>query len=258
MKRRFTLIELLVVIAVIAILAGLLLPALGSARKKALEIQCNSNLKQQYTAMAQYASDFTWYPVSRPSSNTDSTIKFNEHMWPFTIMPYLQSKTRMAKSWEDANTMRNSGVLKCPSLIIPPGSKNINSYSLNNFCSRIYYKASAAPYITIEGPNTLGPAYVRPETRFPVPVGNHTITPGRIIFISELSYNEEGGTSITNAFQLGDWLRKTNSGHNGMPGIEVGFRHSLRKSTLCFDGHVSSLSYNQRMQNCVYYNLLPQ
>lgn len=255
MKKHFTLIELLVVVAILAILAGLLLPALRKARSKALEIQCHSNLRQQFTAMTQYASDYVWYPTSRPGNN-DPAIRFNEHMWPFTILPYLQSSTRLAKSWEDANNMRNSGVLKCPSLLIPSGSLEMNSYSLNNFCSRIYANAGASPYL-YDAPDTLGPAYVRPETRFPIPVDKYTMTPGKIVFISELSYTEEGGSSISNCIQLGDWLRKTNFGHNGMPGIEVGFRHALRKSILCFDGHVTPLSYNQRLQKCVYYNLIP-
>jgi prepilin-type N-terminal cleavage/methylation domain-containing protein len=73
-SRGFTLIELLVVIAIIAILAGILFPVFATAREKARQINCVSNLHQLGTAMLIYAQDYdgTWPSHSFANIQSDN------------------------------------------------------------------------------------------------------------------------------------------------------------------------------------------
>ena len=82
MRRRagaFTLIELLVVMVIIALLVGLLLPALGRAREEARKTQCRSNLRQIGLALQMYCNDNNSYTPQVLGEVTTGTQRIREH-----------------------------------------------------------------------------------------------------------------------------------------------------------------------------------
>lgn len=89
-RRGFTLIELLVVISIMAILVGLLMPAVQSVRESARRLQCTSNLKQIGLALQQYASAGGSFPCL--NIGLDGDHKFGRFSVHSHILPFLDQK----------------------------------------------------------------------------------------------------------------------------------------------------------------------
>lgn len=96
----FTLIELLVVISIIAVLAGILLPAVGLVKNSALQSSCMSNLRQIEMAHVAYSNDYEGF---RMPSSSGSTGNFS--YWTQTIEEYIPSRTSDTSS---------KSVFQCP------------------------------------------------------------------------------------------------------------------------------------------------
>src|SRR5262245_16143201 len=98
-RQGFTLIELLVVIAIIAVLIGLLLPAVQKVREAAARAQCANNLKQLALAAHDYHGDFQSFPPGVYQLPFAAAPKFRGVTLFVCLLPYLE-QGNLYQGWD--------------------------------------------------------------------------------------------------------------------------------------------------------------
>ncbi|TVQ63598.1 MAG: DUF1559 domain-containing protein [Phycisphaerales bacterium] len=252
----FTLIELLVVIAIIALLIGILLPALGQARDSARTLKCLSNQRQFVLGFHMYADDFADATVpakmpklpggiSNPANMYDvgNGLKFRPN-WVAVMGPYVGLYPFAQPSTESGRQDYYADVYMCPSAPEWVDERN-HAYGYNyQFLGNSRLRANGryrnwplkrsniyAPARTVMAADALGTAAGIAElNRTPYEndgttvtgVGNHahTLDPPRLTPESDMG----AGASTPNA----------------RTGVDV--RHAGRANAVFIDGHAESMT----------------
>jgi prepilin-type N-terminal cleavage/methylation domain-containing protein/prepilin-type processing-associated H-X9-DG protein len=173
-RNGFTLIELLVVIAIIAILIGLLLPAVQKVRESAANSQCKNNLHQLAVAVHTYHDTLGSFPCSATNGYNFNNTSPGCWSWMARILPYIEQGPLYKKLNIPTATMQQAAAFinqpvktfLCPSddaynglprndeaniAPLPVGQTNYKGVCGDNWAWGTYTKNSPTPPITNNG-----------------------------------------------------------------------------------------------------------
>jgi prepilin-type N-terminal cleavage/methylation domain-containing protein/prepilin-type processing-associated H-X9-DG protein len=227
----FTLIELLVVIAIIAILIGLLLPAVQKVREAAARIQCGNNLKQLGLAAHDYYGVYEHFPPGLQQKKFSTAPTYRGVSCFVFLLPYLE-QDNVYRYWDFTDPLNNAAggttartavvlpFLVCPSDVIPQNPANTAAGSWNALTSyggNGGIRSFDPQFATTDGIFfTTGPGSQPAANQAPVRIGDVTDGLSNTLLFGERQHTDPnhdsfaaaygtGGQSLTSMGLVGAW-----------------------------------------------------
>jgi prepilin-type N-terminal cleavage/methylation domain-containing protein/prepilin-type processing-associated H-X9-DG protein len=223
-RRGFTLIELLVVIAIIAVLVGLLLPAVQKVRAAAARVQCANNLKQLGLAAHNYHDSNQSFPPGVNQAKYLSAPQYRGYTLFVYLLPYLEQDT-LYRQWDFTTPLNNTSggtsartatilrVLLCPADIIPqnPVTSQGRTYALTSYGGNGGSRSFDPSVATTDGVfHTTGPGSQPNPNQLPVRLGDIRDGSSITLLFGERShwdpnYDSFAAAGLASRSAIGSW-----------------------------------------------------